>query len=403
MLFEKSIYDLTFDHIKEFCGTNDEGYRVEYKSNFDLNVRRNIPKIVSSFANSHGGVLILGVETDGNTPNFPINGFERPEHEEIRLTLQNICRANIYPSIFPSIKEIATEETNHIIVIISIEESIEAPHAIENSRKVYRRTGDASTPHDLAHINDIKDLFDRRKNALNQFNKIQEQSNKYFKEFQAFGNYVPYLSIIVSPLFPKNPIANKKQIYVFCRHLRLDGPGHAQNRFEINNLWRVNNGVISYNASRYYYYIHENGFINFILKTKLIERSLNDNQTQTINDELNFAEQCIELIYFLQLIIELYQSYKWEGNIVIEMELQNIKGKRLNLFDPDIDNNKSLEESTHSRLETSLFDLSNKISSITAQILMNISWVFNQYIDNFNIENIETKVDNIIKINRIDL
>ena len=33
-----------------------------------------------------------------------------------------------------------------------MEESIEAPHAIENSTKVYIRTGDSNTPYDIADI-----------------------------------------------------------------------------------------------------------------------------------------------------------------------------------------------------------------------------------------------------------
>ena len=78
MFFDKSIEDLTFDNISEFCNSHSEGYRVEYKSNFDQNVRRNIPKVVSSFANAHGGILIIGISTDGNQAITPLTGFIPP-------------------------------------------------------------------------------------------------------------------------------------------------------------------------------------------------------------------------------------------------------------------------------------------------------------------------------------
>jgi hypothetical protein len=45
--------------IRAFCARFNEGIRVEYKSTFDENVRRALPKVVSSFANSLGGVLII--------------------------------------------------------------------------------------------------------------------------------------------------------------------------------------------------------------------------------------------------------------------------------------------------------------------------------------------------------
>ena len=46
---------------RAFCSRLSERLRVEYKMNFDDRVRKALPKIVSSFANSSGGVLILGV------------------------------------------------------------------------------------------------------------------------------------------------------------------------------------------------------------------------------------------------------------------------------------------------------------------------------------------------------
>jgi predicted HTH transcriptional regulator len=54
---------ITVEHIRAFCAKFDEAYRIEYKSTFDTNVRDKIPKVVSSFANSHGGVLVVGVDT----------------------------------------------------------------------------------------------------------------------------------------------------------------------------------------------------------------------------------------------------------------------------------------------------------------------------------------------------
>jgi hypothetical protein len=70
MLFVTPPQDVA--EIRAFCGRFNEGLRGEYKSTFDDNVRRNLPKIVSSFANSLGGVLVVGVNAANGVPQQPV-------------------------------------------------------------------------------------------------------------------------------------------------------------------------------------------------------------------------------------------------------------------------------------------------------------------------------------------
>ena len=57
MLFAKSISNLNFEDVEEFCARFHEDIRVEYKSTFDNSVKAKLPKVLSSFANSYGGIL----------------------------------------------------------------------------------------------------------------------------------------------------------------------------------------------------------------------------------------------------------------------------------------------------------------------------------------------------------
>ncbi len=57
-MFTKLASDITFSDIKEFCDGYSEGVRVEYKQQ----MTKDIPKIISSFANTQGGIFIIGVE-----------------------------------------------------------------------------------------------------------------------------------------------------------------------------------------------------------------------------------------------------------------------------------------------------------------------------------------------------
>ncbi len=58
-MFTKSKDQITLADVEDFCREFPEGVRVEYKREI-----RNIPKIVSSFANTLGGIFIIGVEAD---------------------------------------------------------------------------------------------------------------------------------------------------------------------------------------------------------------------------------------------------------------------------------------------------------------------------------------------------
>lgn len=87
MLFPES--PITVEHIRAFYTQFNEGYRVEYKGTFDANVRDKIPKVLSSFANSHGGVLVVGVNTLNGVPQPP----SPPDHYNPSSTITEI----LYP------------------------------------------------------------------------------------------------------------------------------------------------------------------------------------------------------------------------------------------------------------------------------------------------------------------
>ena len=45
----------------------EEGFALEFKRTWNENVRAKIPKIIASFANSHGGWLVIGIADDNKT------------------------------------------------------------------------------------------------------------------------------------------------------------------------------------------------------------------------------------------------------------------------------------------------------------------------------------------------
>jgi predicted HTH transcriptional regulator len=72
MFFSKPISALRFEDLEEFCKKFHENARVEYKSTFDDSVndsvKRKLANVLSSFANSYGRILIIGINVPAGVP-----------------------------------------------------------------------------------------------------------------------------------------------------------------------------------------------------------------------------------------------------------------------------------------------------------------------------------------------
>lgn len=69
----------------------EEGFALEFKRTWNENVRAKIPKIIASFANSHGGWLVIGIADDNKTV-CPV-----PSSRQISLRYSASCAATMYP------------------------------------------------------------------------------------------------------------------------------------------------------------------------------------------------------------------------------------------------------------------------------------------------------------------
>ena len=197
MLFSSPLHSLDLRQIEQFCRNWPEGVRVEYKRELDT---RHIPKIVSSFANTVGGVWIIGVAADvENRAVFPIRGISRTAGIEERITQS--CYHNLYPPLLPDIKIIDVPgDEEHVLVVVQILESVEAPHAIENSTKVYIRTNSPAEIIQMAEIDRIEYLLKRRQ----QPEQMREEMIRGMATRSPVGS--PFLRVVVSPRYPSRPI-----------------------------------------------------------------------------------------------------------------------------------------------------------------------------------------------------
>ncbi len=193
-LFDTPLRDITFDDVVRFCETFPEGVRVEYKRE-----PANIPKVISSFANTVGGIWLIGVETDkaNNMPILPLAGMPRAAGVEERIVQS--AQTGIYPAITPTVRVLDVPgQPDRMIAVVKVPESIEAPHAIENSTRVYVRVGSTTPPYELAHIDRIEYFLNRRQEPERRREEAIAEATKR----SPFGEEHPRVRVIVAPVYP---------------------------------------------------------------------------------------------------------------------------------------------------------------------------------------------------------
>ena len=163
-MFAKPLKDIEYQDVYDllFVQKQDEGYQLDYKGeprNPDHFADKMV-KIFSSFANTNGGYVILGVEeVDRKEKIFEIKGFPKKfEGKSIVEWINQKMSGSIEPKLSypdPRVLEIPDLE-DRILIVYYIPESIKKPHFNNVDHKYYIRVNDGSSP---AKHYSIRDMF----------------------------------------------------------------------------------------------------------------------------------------------------------------------------------------------------------------------------------------------------
>ena len=313
-MFTKPIDEITFEDVESFCQQWAEGVHVEYKSDIE-EVKGTIPKIVSSFANTYGGILLIGVEADQkNNTVSSIPGI--PQRNGIEEQIQQSALTGIYPGVIPEIKLVDVPNSGNVVVVVRVDESVQAPHAIKEVTQVYIRVGSITQPYEykLAEMDRIAYMFKRREDsqvvARQILDRIEERISKLEPAWKNIGNILrlfsvfPTFTVIARPVFPYRPLTTISNIYELHR-----GP-----------LWpprRVIGGHFCYNEEEYWE-LNEYGII--------YHRVVLFIQPEDGIDYGIFLWHINELI---KRANALYVNCGYQGNIEVITHLRNIFGREL--------------------------------------------------------------------------
>ena len=203
-LWNKPISQITFEDIDAFFQTmQPEGARLDYKG---ISFPNDLAKSIAAFANTLGGLIILGVEAN-HTDNKPIWPPQAGMVSAAGLSerVVQIAQEAVYPPVRVAVSQVIENRAlpGNVLIVIRINESREAPHAVEKNRHVYvyERTNDRNHPYGLADIGRIEGMLTRRNRLVDQRESTLSENLARAKRTM-HESITPIRWISISPVYP---------------------------------------------------------------------------------------------------------------------------------------------------------------------------------------------------------
>jgi len=309
---EKSKID--FKVLKIFCSQQiSEGLRIEYKRDFPKNA--DLAKTICAFANTAGGIILIGVEAD-KEKNVPTDIPGIPITEGTELKVVNICLSHILPRMVPEIRLCpfkSDDGTERGVLFIRVEMSYTPPHYVSQTREILVRVNSAN---ERADLQTIEDLIDKRKRTL---------SESGFADYSTHWNQK--LITIDAPIF-ETVVVNlhfaKESIMPFSKE-------NDSTLFEIANQVMSLNEQIPYQNYLKLESRNPEGQITRVCRVDAYGRLLFQQTANARKNELEALESFVFLADVLRAVQKLCSRIAFYGDVSVGLTIANTKDINLGL------------------------------------------------------------------------
>lgn len=314
MLYTKDINSIEYDDIRLFCNRRlPEGTRVDYKADFP----KDLAKLIAAFANTEGGIVLIGVKTDQSNRPSDICGVKFESGLQERIT--SISISNIVDPIIPEIKvcpfksDLSISEPDRAVIVVRVDESFEAPLAVDG--KAYVRVGGQCEPADLKTIEALFKRGEKGKEVLQNIleSLIGPQGQLRRMEFE---DKLPCRTVIVCPLYPtKRIIEFNKESEDFLRR--------SPSELHFGYLQPIQNGLAfkfdSATSKGYYVEITGEGLIVY---------------HEPLENGVHIGRTIMVVGRILEYARGVFERFGFYGKILIILRLNGTKGKHLTADPP---------------------------------------------------------------------
>jgi len=353
MFFQKPINQLTFEDVREFLKQGvPENTMLDYKLLLPKNNEK-FAKTIAAFANSMGGTIIIGVKDEHDKPKPPFNGIA--VHPKIRGQIESIIQNYIDPVVFVDIATCKNPNNNNMFVVINIPQSNLTPHLVGNLKRAYIRTGQASRPETIVHPNNLPWLLDNRRKSNNLRHILTDKGEAHFDNYLRSLSKDPaevrgMCSLLLTPLYPQEPVIEYKNLPNMARKLGLDG-----------NFNTVQDGIILQLSKRSTLEINSYGLM--LYKAALENDGIFDYKTLTE-----------EAAKTLKIAADFYKELGFISPILLRVKIAKVRGCNIKIGATE----KRVVED-YIRLEKQVYPLvlQTELATFARGVLEEVSWALN--------------------------
>ena len=255
--------------------------------------------------------------------------------------------------------------------MLEVDESVEAPHAIENSTRVYVRTGNAANPYELAHVDTVIELLRRREDPTSK--RLKLLSNIHV---EGIPRPSPMMQAVICPVFPRVPLCAVEDCWEFLSTAQYRATQNLFFNFE--TLRRVENGVAAFVVAGDHRGA-ECGEVNcygLISDTKQL--TIHNVQRGGINLEyLAFSDVINNWVKIYVCACAFYEHVGVKGNLLVQIVLNNMKTRSLPFMGfqgRSLDDFRCFDNEIHAYHVLSAENLAASIEAVTHQLLAQLCW-----------------------------
>lgn len=361
------IFQLQIDDITELILDDliqnkiNEAIRLDYKRDISSNLDLTID--VSAFANTRGGLLIYGIETDNDdipSQKCPLNSTPK-----LKERIENILVTSISPRINGLlIRQIPySQDSAKCFIVIKIPFSPNAPHIVTKNKKYryYKRFNFQSIPMEEYEIERLYQSRLQYRGTLESRLEIRKSriSKKTYEGFQRM------ICITLPSIYLPNcfELENKKELQ---DHLHL---GSSCIWHNVNHSYRsdayVNENELSIMG------ISQDGSI--FLNSPLIKR-------EDEKEAFVFWKVIYYLYHFFQVVFSAYKSIGYFSGIHILFSLEGLEGSSLvpsklyELYEDYPNHEPTIKLFMHNEIEALLRD--SKIQTLITELASRVAGGF---------------------------
>lgn len=224
-VYSKSVSDISTDDLREILSEHPvENVRLEFKS--EQPTRDEFLKKVSSLANTYGGLVVLGAlatSADGKLQSLPGVVTE--------LGLKQRLVQWAFDGLAPPLEVLVSQpvstpsDSTKVCYVVSVPESLAAPHFINGRKGAYVRTDEFSGRFEaqLATYEEIAHLANRRSLSIARRDQLLRRAEDRVSalEHKREGNLEALLSLFVCPAYPSRNLIAQDRLFNVVHAARI--------------------------------------------------------------------------------------------------------------------------------------------------------------------------------------